>query len=266
MPFWTSQDLEELAPELIAPYTASSVDCNSYTLHMGDEFFCTADQIQSAGVSPAIQKLAEGQGFTIPPGQFAFLLTREKIRVPKNAMAFISIKSGMKFHGLVNVSGFHVDPGYEGRLVFSVHNAGPSPLSLKQGMPLFVIWYASLREESKKTYNTDKGYSGIDPKHIQGMSKEILSMQNVTENIKQMQDTFVKHKPILDHLNFFYRAIVIAVFAALMIGVAGFSWDFGRSIWLRITEPAVKTIAPAAEKSSEQEPQARRNEAERQDN
>ena len=51
--------------------------------------------------------------FTIPPGQFAFLLTEEVVSVPPDALAFISIRAKTKFRGLVNVSGFHVDPGYQ---------------------------------------------------------------------------------------------------------------------------------------------------------
>ena len=50
----------------------------------------------------------------IPPGQFAFLLTAETVTMPDNAIAFISIKARLKFNGLINISGFHVDPGYRG--------------------------------------------------------------------------------------------------------------------------------------------------------
>ena len=59
------------------------------------------------------------------PGQFAFLLTDEIVEVPDSAMALISIKAKIKWRGLINVSGFHVDPGFKGRLIFSVYNAGP---------------------------------------------------------------------------------------------------------------------------------------------
>jgi dCTP deaminase len=49
---------------------------------------------------------------------------------------------------LVNVSGFHVDPGYHGQLTFAVFNAGPVPIHLKRGQPIFLIWYASLDRET----------------------------------------------------------------------------------------------------------------------
>ena len=50
-------------------------------------------------------------------------------------MAFISIKAKLKFRGLVNVSGFHIDPGYRGKIIFAVFNAGPQPILLRRGQP-----------------------------------------------------------------------------------------------------------------------------------
>lgn len=56
--------------------------------------------------------------FTIPKGQFALLITEEIVKVPNNALAFISFKAKYKYKGLINVSGFHVDPGWYGKLTF----------------------------------------------------------------------------------------------------------------------------------------------------
>ena len=66
----------------------------------------------------------------IPPGQFGLLITEEVVQVPMDAIAFISIKAGIKFRGLVNVSGFHADPGFSGKLKFAVYNAGSQRLVL----------------------------------------------------------------------------------------------------------------------------------------
>ena len=66
------------------------------------------------------------------------------LSAPGNAIAFISIKARMKFGGLGTISGFHVDPGYTGKLTVSVLNAGPKPLHIVQGQELFLVWYADL--------------------------------------------------------------------------------------------------------------------------
>ena len=41
----------------------------------------------------------------------ALLITEEQVNVSLYAMAFISMKAGKKLGGLINISGFHVDPG-----------------------------------------------------------------------------------------------------------------------------------------------------------
>ena len=133
------------------------------------------------------QTLSKGQGFTIPPGQFGFLSTAERIKVPENALAFISIKARQKFGGLINISGFHVDPGYEGALLFSVMNAGPKPLHLEQGQPLFLIWYADLDRVTERKKQPNDGFIGIEPDQINKISGEILSLQSLSDKQRALE-------------------------------------------------------------------------------
>ena len=74
------------------------------------------------GVECRVRLGGDGRGFVAgadtafrkrnqPPGQFAFLLTKEVVSVPADALAFISIRVKTKFRGLVNVSGW---PGCNG--------------------------------------------------------------------------------------------------------------------------------------------------------
>jgi hypothetical protein len=50
-------------------------------------------------------RLAVGEPFIIPAGQFAFLLSMEEINVPPDGMAFISMRTGVKFQGLTESNG-----------------------------------------------------------------------------------------------------------------------------------------------------------------
>ena len=130
--------------------------------------------------------------------------------MPDNALAFLSIKARTKFRGLINISGFHVDPGYRGTLLFSVVNAGPRPLHLQQGEALFLIWYADLdgRTENKKKRD---GFSGIDPTLINGISGEILSLQSLSEKQRDLEKKMDEQK--------IGRTITIAFLAAILAGV-----------------------------------------------
>ena len=148
MSIWSGATLSEELPRLVSPFNAKQIDCAAYTLRIGEEVYVSPWNKEEA-LTRTRRTLAERQGFVIPAGQLAFVLTEEIVEVPSYALAFISMKARIKFRGLVNVSGFHVDPGYKGRLVFAVFNAGPSAVHLARGDECFLIWYASLDRDSR---------------------------------------------------------------------------------------------------------------------
>lgn len=187
MPFWSGETLEERLPELMEPFDSGAIDCAAYTLRVGHQIYISPDREIAAPSRHTKQTLTTGQGFTIPPGQFGFLSTVERIKVPDNALAFISIKARQKFSGLINISGFHVDPGYEGTLLFSVMNAGPKPLHLEQGQPLFLIWYADLDRVTEWKKQPEDGFTGIEPDQINKISGEILSLQSLSDKQRALE-------------------------------------------------------------------------------
>jgi len=108
----------------------------SYDLRLGSEVLVTPEH------EP--RKLAKGQTLNIRPGQFAILTTEEYLKMPEDLLGFITVKFTYKSKGLVNISGFHVDPGFEGKLVFSVYNTGPSTVTLRNGDMVFSIFFAKI--------------------------------------------------------------------------------------------------------------------------
>jgi dCTP deaminase len=124
------------------------------------------------------------------PGQFAFLLTEETVRVPADAIALISMRVGYKFRGLINVSGFHVDPGFSGKLLFGVYNAGAKEIILTRREPLFLIVYADLDKESSFIYaGKASGRKQIDADLIEGMTGQVFSPMLLERQIRELQDS-----------------------------------------------------------------------------
>ena len=193
MSFWCAETLLERLPQLIDPFDPKAVDCAAYTLHVGNEIYVSPDQEIKNPNRHTKQKLADGQSFAIPPGQFAFLMTEESISVPNDAIAFLSIKARIKFSGLINISGFHVDPGYRGKLLFSILNAGPKPLHLQQGRGLFLIWYADL-DRSTENSKRGQGFSEIEPELLNRISGEILSLQSLSDKQRDMEKEMAQQK------------------------------------------------------------------------
>lgn len=142
MPIWNSERVKSTL-SLVNDFDVSRVKNGAYELALGDA------AITDETGKPKRLSLSENESFEILPGQFALLITQEKILIPNNVQGRISIKSKVKFHGLVNVSGFHVDPGFEGRLKFAVHNAGGQSIILQHGQILFQIWFEEMCGEEE---------------------------------------------------------------------------------------------------------------------
>ena len=186
MAFWSGETLEQRLPNLVKPFDSKNVDCAAYTLHIGDEYYVSPDARVTAPLRHTMQQLPSQGAFTIPPGQFAFLLTDESVTVPSDAIAFISIKARLKFNGLINISGYHVDPGYHGKLLFSVLNAGPRPIHLCHKQDVFLIWYAELDRTTQRK-KRGSGFDRIEPSVVNLISGEILSLQSLSEELNDLR-------------------------------------------------------------------------------
>jgi dCTP deaminase len=260
MSFWSSQTLEARLGTLITPPNPAAIDCNAVTLHMGREFYITPSTDVRTPSTHTKALLAEGQPFAIPAGQFAFLLSEETVQVPADAMAFISMKARIKFRGLVNVSGFHVDPGWRGPLVFSVFNAGPSTVHLQQGMPLFLIWYADLDGPSERK-KSDPGPSTIPPDLINNITGELNSFSSLEKRISDETEKLSERIHSIEKEHAGIRVIAMAILGVLL-SLIGYSfrgaideWWSARSI---VHPAATRTVPPASTAVPDPAPPAQR--------
>lgn len=125
-------------------------------------------------------------------------------------MGFISLKSVIKFKGLINVSGFHVDPGFEGNLIYSVFNAGPSPIHIARGDPLFLLWIADIdgKIDSKYFKYGKFPQSEIPTKLISEVAREVQSVQRISERLEKTE-----HRINV----IWYGSIILAAIAAIIL-------------------------------------------------
>ncbi|MDQ1441716.1 MAG: dCTP deaminase [Acidimicrobiaceae bacterium] len=165
-------------PGLVTPYSEARVAHCAYELSLGSEVYVT-------GKRKTKHLLKDDEQFVIPPGQFADLLTEEKVQIPEDALGFISIKFSLKKRGLVNVSGFHVDPGYSSQLLFSVYNAGPTSIIVARGSPLFLLWYCALDDPTTDLYN--KSRSSITTEDVSDLQGDVASPQALANRVEKLE-------------------------------------------------------------------------------
>lgn len=250
MSFWSEATIISRGNDVVSDFKLSLVDCNSYRLRMGNEYYSTSEHGKSMDDCNKREILAEKESFTISPGQFGFLLTLEIVTLPEDVMAFISMRSTIKFRGLINVSGFHIDPGYSGRLIFSVFNAGPSPIHISQGEELFLIWFANLDIPTKPRAAGKKpkaGYTSIPSNFINGMNREMTSIYSIEREVKKIENRMNLQATIF--------GFAVALFTSILVGVIWFTLNHGLVPAVKgfLTAPAVvhsiegvSTMPPAA--------------------
>ncbi len=225
MALLSGKKLEELLLEALGTqFDKSRIKQAAYELSLGNETYLT----DSVDKKPEILS-DENSTVSINPGQFALLMAKETISVPNDRMGFISIKASEKLKGLINVSGFHVDPGFNGQLLFSVYNAGPSIITLKKGMPYFLIWFIELSESLKpknaynKIDNSHQNQEGIATKYLDALKNGFLAsphalQKQIENNQRNVGSIETQTKNYWSNLRWI-AGIVLGLLITLNIGV-----------------------------------------------
>lgn len=163
------------------------------------------------------------------------------------------MKAKIKFRGLVNISGFHVDPGYEGQLTYSVFNAGPVAVQLQQGRRCFLIWYASLDQPSIYV-KKQPAPKGLDIALINNISGEVHSLRSLDSKIKGVEKSLGDRIHTAEVSQAYFKAttsIVVPFLTALIKGILVW-WVTSAGGCNRLTEQSTLpyTTAPAGVSTS----------------
>lgn len=225
MAFWSSErihheqareimvagkDGETSAHHLIDGFKKNRVKSCKYELTLSREVIVTPDGTTSQPVPTDVPTL------TIPPGQYAILYTQECVTIPDYAIAFISIKFGNTYKGLVNISGFHVDPGFCGHLKFSVYNAGNHPIYLDYESECFQIWFSDLSPDIVQIHPTKDIYNGEHKRQCKITPEDRSQMAERRHSPAGLNDRIQKLESRVDGI----FAVGVIVIMPLLIGLA----------------------------------------------
>ena len=230
--FWSSQTLLHHLASIIDPPDPSKVKEACYRLSMGNEVYVTESLSATGRHRKSVQNLKKNQCFVIEPGHFALMITLESIRMPDDALGFLSIQTDVKFKGLVNISGFHVDPGSNGRITFAVFNAGPNPVHLRQGDSIFRLWVADL-DTTDRHPNQKPLSPNITMDAVNNISSPLESLQSLTKKVENIDNKLTQ-----------LRLIVMTgiTFLAIMSGVAFYAYTLGKDISTSSNESASTSL------------------------
>ncbi len=150
-----------------------------YKLTVGDEIYISSVERPLP--------LQDHQSVTIKPGEYAIISTAERLNVPLTKMGLVSMKFHYTGYGLINVSGFHVDPGFQGNFLFAVFNAGPTPVTVRRLEPMFMLFFVDISEPVKE-YEGDHQYQNRVPTEmITALTGPSVSLQNLADRISILE-------------------------------------------------------------------------------
>lgn len=243
MAFWSKERIEseQVKQPLISPYLSEHIEQNAYALGVAADYAITS--LEDGGVR---LRAADGEHITIPPGQFALLLTEERISVPAKAMAFISMKAKWKLRGLMNVSGFHVDPGFTGRLKFAVYNAGSLAIDLQPGQRLFLIWYGDLDQVTKAVYaGSHQGQDGITADDVMSIRGIVASPAGINSRVDALDERIKSELTRLENKIDTHQNWSRPLLVALVVGVVIFVLTvFGKPAIDALMNSGIKSNQP----------------------
>lgn len=189
-------------PLLFHDFDLEDLGGASYDLKVGEEVYVTTERKE---VPFRLDKEGEDT-LVIKPGEFGFLTTYEYIYIPRDLVGLISLRFKYKRRGLVNISGFHVDPGYCGKIIFAVYNTGPSDIVLRYKEAIFMIMLEQMRSGPTTKPYKKPGYERIPGEVISALRGPPVSLKNLDERIKKLETR-------LEFIIFLLTAIFAVIFS-----------------------------------------------------
>lgn len=158
----------------------------NYDLRLGGDVYVTTE-----GLPKKLNQIGADATISIEPGEFGILMTYEYIAVPQDLMGLISIRFRYKEMGLVNISGFHVNPGFCGRILFAVYNAGPSKVVLRYKEPVFMIMFDKLKSPVREIKESIfRKMDNIPVRIISTLGGPSVSVRGLDERVRRIETIF----------------------------------------------------------------------------
>jgi dCTP deaminase len=123
-----------------------SVEAVKYDFHLGDRVL-KAEYRQPKEISSISEEKR-----VVAPGETVFVLTKERLQLPRNMIATLVPKRKLAHGGISVMGGLAIDPEYKGVLVVGMHNFSSSPYLLRPGRKLIAAIFYELNNDELDEY------------------------------------------------------------------------------------------------------------------
>jgi dCTP deaminase len=147
----------------IDPLSEDCLQAASYDMRVGREAFVS-------GTDQVIDVANKGL-VIIDPGEFAVLVTRERVQCGPRIAGQLGLCSPYARQGLILLSGPQIDPGFDGVLVVRLTNLAPRRVTLAYEAPFLTTQFFKFSEPVAKPYaGSRQGQTGLQPSDVEEFS------------------------------------------------------------------------------------------------
>lgn len=139
----------------------------------------------------------------VEPGEVVFVLTEERLCLPKNTFVQLSPKRKLSHAGILLLGGFAVDPGYHGRLLFGLYNFSSTPFPIMPGKKLVGAVFYELCEDDIKDFPEPPPPLEDFPEELIRIIKEYepIALQSVDNNMQELRREIADLRCVVDSHN-----------------------------------------------------------------
>lgn len=127
--------------------------------------------------------------FTVDPGEIVFVLTEERLNLPKDIYIILVPKRKLSHDGIMILGGLSVDPYYQGKLLIGIYNFSSSPFPLRPGKKIIGSHFYKLRDDeiNKKPQKPEATIDEFPDELIRLMEKYTpVSTQSLLEKVNSI--------------------------------------------------------------------------------
>jgi len=108
-------------------------------------------------------RVADGDAFTLHPGDFALGSTVETVCLPDDLVALVDGRSSIgRLAVVVHATAGLIDPGFRGQITLELSNIGRIPVRLYPGMRVAQLVFHQLSSPAERPYGVARGSSYND--------------------------------------------------------------------------------------------------------
>lgn len=143
---------------ILSPFEGKLVQPASYDLRLGSKVL--ASPLSQDILGAVIELNDRSQSYKVQSGQMVAAISEEYLELPLGVCGKVGIRSEFARRGMNAFGGPQVDPGYKGKLILSLLNVGPEPITLTLGVPFFTVEFQTLDEPATSGY--DGSYQALE--------------------------------------------------------------------------------------------------------